>query len=138
MHRRARPVRRRKNTRGRDKGVISGHGRADIGALGRIPGRHAHVRFGSKADISVCPRHVRFTPESGHRNRRAYYLRRINSGSLAIFAAIRRAASFVSSLVAGSRLPRAYLLLFGFSVLPSFFAWVSSFGSFANGSNRTL
>src|SRR5262249_5991090 len=97
-----------------------------------------HVRFGSKADISVCPRHVRFTPESGHRNRPAYYLRRTSSGSLAIFAAIRRASSFVSSLVAGSRLPRAYLLLFGFSVLPSFFAWVSSFGSFANGSNRTL
>ena len=33
MHRRVRPVRRRKNARGRDKGVISGHGRADIGAL---------------------------------------------------------------------------------------------------------
>jgi hypothetical protein len=30
MHRRARPVRRRKNTRGRDKDVISGHGRADM------------------------------------------------------------------------------------------------------------
>src|SRR5262249_37312681 len=26
----------------------------------------AHVRFGSKADIGACPRHVRFTPESGH------------------------------------------------------------------------
>jgi hypothetical protein len=25
-----------------------------------------NVRFGSKADISACPRHVRFTPESGH------------------------------------------------------------------------
>jgi hypothetical protein len=24
------------------------------------------VRFGSKADISVCPWDVRFTPESGH------------------------------------------------------------------------
>ena len=34
------------------------------------------------------PRHVRFTPESGHRNRHAYYLRRTSSGSLAIFAAI--------------------------------------------------
>src|SRR5262245_19358565 len=33
MHRRARPVRRRRNTRGRDKDVISGHGRAGIGAL---------------------------------------------------------------------------------------------------------
>src|SRR5215469_1044648 len=26
----------------------------------------ADVRFGSKADISACPRHVRFTPKSGH------------------------------------------------------------------------
>jgi len=26
------------------------------------------VRFGSKADISACPCHVRFTPKSGHRN----------------------------------------------------------------------
>jgi len=24
------------------------------------------VRFGSKADISACPRHVRFTPKSRH------------------------------------------------------------------------
>ena len=48
------------------------------------------VRFGSKADIAARPRNVRFTPESGHRNRPAYYLRRTSSGSLAIFAAIRR------------------------------------------------
>src|SRR5215470_16712263 len=27
----------------------------------------AHVRFGSKADIGARPRHVRFTPKSGHR-----------------------------------------------------------------------
>jgi hypothetical protein len=26
----------------------------------------AHVRFGSEADIAPAPRHVRFTPESGH------------------------------------------------------------------------
>ena len=26
----------------------------------------ANVRFGSKADISQCNRHGRFTPESGH------------------------------------------------------------------------
>ena len=26
----------------------------------------ANVRFGSKADMSQCNRHVRFTPESGH------------------------------------------------------------------------
>jgi hypothetical protein len=25
-----------------------------------------HVRFGSKADICIAKRHVRFTPESGH------------------------------------------------------------------------
>jgi hypothetical protein len=24
------------------------------------------VLYGSKADIGTCPRHVRFTPESGH------------------------------------------------------------------------
>src|SRR5215472_19349560 len=29
-----------------------------------------HVRFGSKADIGACPRHVRFTPKSGHREMR--------------------------------------------------------------------
>jgi hypothetical protein len=27
----------------------------------------AYVRFGSKADISAYPRHIRFTPERGHR-----------------------------------------------------------------------
>jgi hypothetical protein len=27
----------------------------------------AHVRFGSKADVANHRRHVRFTPESGHR-----------------------------------------------------------------------
>src|SRR5262249_6190463 len=37
-------------------------------------------------------------PESGHRNRPRYQLRRTNSGSLAIFAAIRRASSFVRGL----------------------------------------
>jgi hypothetical protein len=26
----------------------------------------AHVRFGSKADISACLSNVRFTPKSGH------------------------------------------------------------------------
>src|SRR5262249_6321127 len=35
-------------------------------ALG-IFSRMANVRFGSKADISRCNRHVRFTPKSGHR-----------------------------------------------------------------------
>ena len=33
----------------------------------------ADVRFGSKADIAARPRNVRFTPESGHRNRPAYH-----------------------------------------------------------------
>jgi predicted RNA-binding Zn-ribbon protein involved in translation (DUF1610 family) len=33
MHRRTRPVRRRKNTWGQDKDVISGHGSADVGVL---------------------------------------------------------------------------------------------------------
>jgi len=30
----------------------------------------AYVRFGSKADISACPRHVRFTPKSRHSSAR--------------------------------------------------------------------
>jgi hypothetical protein len=30
--------------------------------------RPPHVRFGSKADISLGPTDVRFTPKSGHRN----------------------------------------------------------------------
>jgi hypothetical protein len=61
--------------------------------VGRIPlcDFEANVRFGSKADIAARPRNVRFTPESGHRNRHVYHLRRTNSGSSAIFAAIRRA-----------------------------------------------
>jgi hypothetical protein len=49
------------------------------------------LRFGSKADIQRRLTNVRFTPESGHRNGPAYHLQRISSGSLAIFAAIRRA-----------------------------------------------
>jgi len=61
------------------------------------------VRFGSKADIVVSSRNVRFTPESGHWNLPAYYLRRSNSGSLAIFAAIRCASSLVSNLAADRR-----------------------------------
>ena len=30
-----------------------------------LRGRTANVRFGSKADISACPRDVRFAPKSG-------------------------------------------------------------------------
>jgi hypothetical protein len=40
------------------------------------------VRYGSKAEIGRVPGNVRFTPESGHRNRPAYYLGRSNSGKL--------------------------------------------------------
>src|SRR5262245_44760612 len=32
----------------------------------RQPSSGLNVRFGSKADISHCNRHVRFTPKSGH------------------------------------------------------------------------
>ena len=35
---------------------------ANSGALEGV----ANVRFGSKADIGARPRHVRFTPKSGH------------------------------------------------------------------------
>ena len=44
----------------------------------------------SKRDIRLFS-DVRFTPKSGHWNRHVYYLRRNNSGSLAMLAAIRRA-----------------------------------------------
>jgi hypothetical protein len=66
------------------------------------------VRYGSKADIGRLPGNVRFTPESGHRNRPAYSLRRSNSGSLAIFAATRRASSFAEQL--GRRSPARLVL----------------------------
>src|SRR5262249_18873866 len=33
------------------------------------------VRFGSLADIGACPRHVRFTPKSGHRSPHSMTLR---------------------------------------------------------------
>jgi len=52
--------------------------------------------LGQKQTWGYGPRNVRFTPESGHRNRPAYYLRRSNSGSLAIFAAIRRAGTQIA------------------------------------------
>jgi len=62
-----------------------------------------NVRYGSKADISACPRHVCFTPESGHRNRHVYHRRRMQLGSFVTLAAMRRASSFVSSLAADRR-----------------------------------
>jgi hypothetical protein len=43
---------------------------------------------------------VRFTPKSGHQNWAVVPPRRNKSGSLAIFAAIRRASSLVSSFAA--------------------------------------
>ena len=43
-----------------------------VGFTARVNGRSdltaANVRFGSKADIEVTSRDVRFTPKSGHRN----------------------------------------------------------------------
>jgi hypothetical protein len=60
--------------------------------------KRVDVRFGSEADIAARPDNVRYTPESGPRNRPRYQLRRTNSGSLRVFAAIRRALSLVSSL----------------------------------------
>jgi hypothetical protein len=59
-----------------------------------------HVCFGSKADIGGSPANIRFAPKSGYRNRHVYHLRRSNSGCFAMFAAIRRASSFVSNLAA--------------------------------------
>jgi hypothetical protein len=41
------------------------------------------VRFGSLADISHCNRHVRFTPESGHSQRKHACPLRANSGQIA-------------------------------------------------------
>ena len=69
-----------------------------------------NVRFGSKADIPQRNRHVCFTPKSGHQafmSTRARF-ERSRSGSLAIFAAIRRASSLVSNLAADRR-PRLIL-----------------------------
>ena len=71
------------------QGIVAGQ----TGSLEVVKTAIRNVRFGSKADIEARPINVRFTPESGHRNRPAYYLRRTSSGSLAIFAAIRRASS---------------------------------------------
>jgi hypothetical protein len=72
-----------------------------------LPGTVRDVRFGSKADIALGPRHVRFTPKSGHwlsawecpltrswRNR---------SGCFAMLAAMRCGSSLVSSLAAARR-----------------------------------
>jgi hypothetical protein len=34
----------------------------------RVVEHPVNVRFGSKADMVQCPRHVRFTPKSGHQS----------------------------------------------------------------------
>jgi hypothetical protein len=57
---------------------ISGMGQRDPFATQQFLA--AHVRFGSKADIALGPRHVRFTPESGHSLRRRRYLLSAKSG----------------------------------------------------------
>jgi hypothetical protein len=70
----------------RDQGVE--HQLSDICRAGMVTA--AHVRFGSKADIEKRASDVRFTPKSGHQ---AFMSRRTSSGSLAMFAAIRRVSS---------------------------------------------
>src|SRR6516225_3628490 len=45
------------------RGIVAGQ----TGRLEVVTSAVGNVRFGSKADISACPRHVRFTPKSGHR-----------------------------------------------------------------------
>ena len=61
------------------------------------------VRSGSLADLWRRLSDVCFTPKSGHWNRHAYHLRRSNSGSFVIFAAIP---------------PRAYPTALGYSIRP--------------------
>jgi hypothetical protein len=67
--------------------------------------------------MATSRRNVRFTPESGHRNRPAYYLRRTNSGSLAMFAAIRRASALLIVDFEFGGIARKPLLLLGKSVV---------------------
>ena len=55
-----------------------------------------NVRFGSKADIPCGLSHVRFAPESGHQSC-PRHARLSSSSDFAIFTAIRRASSRVSS-----------------------------------------
>ena len=75
--------------------------RAGISRPGFDRDQNAKRRFCDHAQLADKFReanNVRFTLESGHRNRPAYYLRRISSGSLAIFAAIRCASSDVVAI----------------------------------------
>jgi len=48
---------------GSGQGIVAGQ----VSALKVAGGRSRNVRFGSKADIAVRLRNVRFTPKSGHR-----------------------------------------------------------------------
>ena len=57
----------------------------------RALGRPVLSALGHKPDIVARQVYVYITPKSGHWNRHVYYLRRNNSGSLAMLAAIRRA-----------------------------------------------
>ena len=75
-----------------------------------------NVRFGSKADIAASPTNVRFTPKSGHRNL-ASQVQRNNSGSLAIFAAIRRTSPLLIVDLEFGGIARKLLLLLGKSVV---------------------
>jgi len=59
-----------------------------------------NVNFRSETDILT---NVYFTAESGHQKPPYVTFGRSSSGSLAIFAAIRRASSLVSSLAAERR-----------------------------------
>ncbi len=54
--------------------------RSSLKAKGDTRLRSDDVRFGSKADIRACVGHVRFTPESGHSQRRLRCPLSANSG----------------------------------------------------------
>src|SRR3974390_2251822 len=57
------PINQKSKKSCRDLGRLTGPGNS-YSTAGN--GQFGNVRFGSKADIGVGPRHVRFTPESGH------------------------------------------------------------------------
>jgi hypothetical protein len=66
-----------------------------------------NVCYGSKPDMAIMRRDVRFAPNSGHQNWPALTAWRSSSGSLAMFAAILRASLLfvVSLLEFGRTLP---------------------------------
>ena len=75
----------------------------------RAARRPAHVRFGSKADMGLPLIHVRFAPNSGHRNCARAVRLASASGSLAMFAAIRRASSLRRLPTSNLAQPRYWL-----------------------------